>query len=160
MYDWVSGRPRWRVTAPVSGLLGRCGPWLCVAYADGTAAVDPTNGQIRWQRSGALLSDGPGQPLVLHAFGTAAPSVTLVDPLTGRLLLELPGWTPLGGPGAGRQLATRWRDGRNQIIAVELASQRIHPVAQTLVGADSCVTSGRLLACRTDAGKLTMWRLG
>jgi hypothetical protein len=91
MYDWVNLRPRWRVTAPVNGLLGRCGPWLCGAYADGTAAVDPANGQVRWQRLDVLLSDRPGQALVLHVYGTAAPSVTLVDPLTGRLLLELPG---------------------------------------------------------------------
>ncbi|GAA4698525.1 outer membrane protein assembly factor BamB family protein [Phytohabitans rumicis] len=160
MYDWATLRPRWRVAAPLNGLLlGRCGPWLCVTDGEGTAAVDPADGQVRWQRPGA--PNAPGQPLVLHAFNPAAPAVTLVDPVTGRPVLELAGWTGVGAPAAGRQVATRWRvDGRTQIVAVELASQRVYPLAEAVVAADSCVTSERLLACRSGAGTLTMWRLG
>lgn len=159
MYDWVTLRQRWRVVEPVGLLLGRCGPWLCVVGGDSTAAVDPATGQIRWQRPGAAAV--LGQPLVLLEHGGTAPRVTLVDPASGRPVLELAGWVGVGAPGAGRQVATRWSaDGRNHIVVVELASRRVRPVATVVVATDSCTSSGRLLACRGGPGKLTMWRLG
>lgn len=158
MYDWATLRPRWRATAPVSGLLGRCGPWVCVADADGTAAVDPADGQIRWQHSGGPYAIG--QPLVLHAYGTAVPSMTLVDAVTGRSVLELAGWAGVGAPAAGRQVAIRWRiDGLTQIMLVELASRRVLPVAEAVVAPNSCATSARLLACHDGTETVTMWRL-
>ncbi|GAA4461759.1 outer membrane protein assembly factor BamB family protein [Phytohabitans houttuyneae] len=158
MYDWETLRPRWRVAAPVGPLSGRCGPWLCVVDEDGTAAVDPATGQVRWRHSGVPAV--VGQPLVLHEFGGTAARLTLADPTSGRPLLELPGWTGIGAPAAGRQVASRWSDdGRNHIVAVELASRRVQPVTTVVVATDSCASSGLLLACR-GPGTLTMWRLG
>lgn len=157
-YDLATLRPRWRTGEPVNELLGRCGPWLCVQGGDGTAALDPATGQVRWRRAGAPA--GLGDPLVWPEFGAPAARVTLLDPVSGRPLLELPGWTGIGWPGAGWQVASRWRaQGRNQLVAVQLSSRRVHPVADVVVGVDSCVSSGRLLACRSDTGTLTMWRL-
>jgi hypothetical protein len=160
MYDWITMQQRWRVPGPASRLVSRCGPWLCVDHAGGTAAIDPVNGSIRWQHPGMLPAETLGQALVLHADGGFIRSVKLVDPATGQTLLELAGWNGLQGPPASSQVATRSRpDGRTQIVMVNMMSLQVHLIAETVVAADSCLSSSQLLICRSSPLQLTLWRL-
>ncbi|MEN3310658.1 MAG: hypothetical protein V7603_6860 [Micromonosporaceae bacterium] len=162
-FDMNTLARRWTITGDLLGESFPCGQLLCLGSAQGIRAVDGTTGAVRWSTDRWQYA-GPLDGRRLLAYGAAQTAV--LDAYTGRLLwLVDPQWTQLvladAGPGdPARPALLRRPDARrpDRYWLAPLAAAA-HPVGY-VTGVDwrSCAISGDLLACRTRAGRVAVWR--
>jgi outer membrane protein assembly factor BamB len=160
-YDTVTLRPVW--IRPAGGVAEAepCGVLICLAGSSGIEAVDPATGVRRWYQPGWRSVEEHGSLLV--AYGTpvgVGDTIGVVDPATGRVLVDLRGWRPLTGPaGLDQLLVSRMGDeGGRIIVGVAGARDRQpRPLADLPPGTGDCQTAPDRLICRSTAGELTVW---
>jgi PQQ-like domain len=162
--------PAWRVPVPSPGLEAvACGELICLTGRQGTSALDPATGRMRWTstrwRPAGMLGGwvyalpGDGQP------GTGS----LLSPGTGAPVLDLAGWAPLPGPGGGPDLVYTTPAGsqaptgsRSAWLGVLRATpqgprvDRLGPLVDPAVG--GCESVPEYVVCGTAAGRLLVWR--
>jgi outer membrane protein assembly factor BamB len=162
----------WELTDwSVSPDCGRAGPrpppiGLCVfSRTVGLRVVDPATGRTRWSDSrwisaelagGRLLARGRQRP----GSGSVA---ALLDPATGRVLLDLGRWTAVGRPGASDDaLLAAQIDGRRGLAwfgAIDPRSLTVQVLdSANGVGTD-CLPGPDSLVCRRRDASVTVWRL-
>jgi hypothetical protein len=160
-YDPVTLRRRW--TRPAQGAFEAqpCGPLTCLAGANGVRAVDPATGTQRWYEPGWRSVEPRGRMLL--AYGSPlgiGDLVGIVDPGTGRVVVDLRGWRPLTGLVAGdRLLVTRLVDAgaRTVVAAAGPGDPRPRTLADLPPGTSDCQAAPDRLICRSTAGELTVW---
>lgn len=149
----------WRTTDGLPGGLTDCGPVLCVSDGTTLAAIDPATGrqlwtQPRWQYGYAL---GSGALLASHS--GSEQEATLLDPATGRPLLELGPVAAIYGT-SGLFLRTEGDAHTVRVITVDPHDGAVRLVGD--VGAVTpyrCSAAGDYLGCPTVAGPTKIWRL-
>jgi outer membrane protein assembly factor BamB len=160
-YDPVTLRRLWVRPARGAFEAQPCGPLTCLAGPVGIRAVDPATGVERWYQPGWRSVEERGS--LLLASGSpigVSDTIGIVDPATGRVLVDLRGWRPLTGlAAADRLLVTRMVDaGERAIVAVAGARYRQpRPLADLPPGTGDCQAAPDRLICRSTAGQLTMW---
>jgi outer membrane protein assembly factor BamB len=143
-----------------------CGTGLCVfSRTAGLRLVDPASGRTRWSdprwssaelAGGRLLARGQQRP----GSGSAA---ALLDPATGRVLLDLAQWTAVGRP-AGRDgvlLAVQVDSGRGLAWfgAVDPSSLAMRVLDSASGVRTDCQPGPGSLVCRRRDASVTVWRL-
>lgn len=181
-YDLTGLARRWHTTMPTeisvltacggtlcagTGLLLTCYPVRCSAIDSFLFGLDPGTAatrwiSARWSRTGATL-DGPASVL---AFNREPPGLTasgaVIDPITGRTLLELGRWAPVAAaPGTPTTLLTLPSDSYHSWLAVLGARPaRLIPIGRLPVAGEACQSTTTTLTCPTLDGRLTVWRYG
>jgi outer membrane protein assembly factor BamB len=160
-YDPVTLGRRWVRPADGVATAQACGALTCLAGADGVRAVDPADGTQRWirpewrsvqQRGNLLLASASPDP--------SADPVAIIDPATGRVLVELRGWRLLGGTGGDDHLlVTRVVDaGARTMVAVAAPGDpRPRMLAALPPGTGDCQAAPGRLVCRSTSGELVVW---
>lgn len=158
-YDPETMRPVW--TEPAVGTLEIvvCGELACLVGLDGVRAIDPATGDTRWHRPGWRSIETIGDRVVAYADGPRAPT-GLVDPATGRVLVDLTGWRPLAGVmDGGDVLVTRdVAPGTRTMVAVAAPGlSRPRLLAELPAGTRECQAVPERLVCRSVYGELIVW---
>ncbi|MDI6103270.1 PQQ-binding-like beta-propeller repeat protein [Actinoplanes sp. NEAU-A12] len=158
-YDPATLRPMW--TEPSVGTLEivKCGELACLVGLDGVRAIDPATGDARWHRPGWRSVETVGDRVVAYADGPQAPT-GLVDPATGRLLVDVTGWRLVGGiTGGGEVLVTRdIAPGPRTMVAVAAPGlSRPRLLAELPAGTRECQAAPERLICRSVYGELIVW---
>jgi PQQ-like domain len=160
-YDPVTLQPVWVRPAGGTGEAEACGTLICLAGPSGIQAVDPATGLQRWYQPGWRSVEQRGSLLV--AYGTpvgVSDTIGIVDPATGRVLVDLRGWRPLTGlAGPDRLLVTRTvdADARTMVAVVGPRDVERPSLADLPAGTGDCQAAPDRLICRSTAGELTMW---
>jgi outer membrane protein assembly factor BamB len=138
-----------------------CGPLACLIGADGVRALDPASGVLRWYRPGWRMVEQRGDVLLAYtAPASTAEAVGIVDPATGRVLVDLRGWRPLTGTGGGDQmLVTRIvaAGARTMVAVAAPGGDRPRPLAELPAGTGDCQAAPGRLVCRSLTGELVVW---
>jgi outer membrane protein assembly factor BamB len=160
-YDPVTLRLRWQRPAGGAYEAGPCGKLACLAGPNGVAAVDPANGAIRWYEPAWRSVEARGDFTIAYGLvGGVTDAVAMVDPDTGRVLVDLHGWRPLNTvTGADRLLVTRVVDaGARSIVAVARPGDTQPRLLSDLpAGTGDCQSAPERLICRSTAGELLIW---
>jgi PQQ-like domain len=159
-YDPETLRRAW--VRPAQGAVEAqpCGPLTCLAGANGIRAVDHAGTQ-RWYEPGWRSVEPRGE--LLLAYGSPlgiSDLVGIVDPATGRIVVDLRGWRPLTGLAAGdRLLVTRLVDAGARTVVAVTGPADPHPrtLADLPPGTGDCQAAPGRLICRSTAGELTVW---
>jgi outer membrane protein assembly factor BamB len=160
-YDPVTLLRRW--VRPAGGAIraAACGPLTCLVGPYGVRAVDPATGEERWYRPGWQDLEQRGNLLLAYASPAGVTdTVGLIDPRTGRVLVDLHGWRVLSDSGgAGRVLVTRAVDaGARTMIAVANPGAALpRPLADLPPGTGDCQVASDRLICRSTSGQLNVW---
>jgi outer membrane protein assembly factor BamB len=160
-FDPVTLQRRWVRPAGGASEAQPCGRLTCLAGLHGVRAVDPANGVQRWYRPGWRSVELRGNLLLAYASpaGVSDP-IGLVDPATGRVLVNLRGWRPLTGQGGGDHvLVTRVVDAgaRTMVAVAEPGDAQPRPLADLPPGTGECQAVPDRLICRSTAGELKVW---
>ena len=160
-YDPVTLRPVWTRPAGGAAETQPCGVLVCFAGPSGVLAVDPATGVQRWYQPGWRSVERRGNLLVASGspVGVSDP-IGIVDPASGRVLVDLRGWRPLTGlAGPDRLLVMRTVDaGARIIVAVAgLGNGQPRQLADLPPGTGDCQAAPDRLICRSTAGELTVW---
>jgi PQQ-like domain len=160
-YDVDTLALTWRRTSePLDGA-APCGPVLCLVDGLGVQAVDPRTGVLRWradgwfgwQRAGRLVAITQETPLVTRGVG-------VIDPRTGRILLDLRMWTVSFPSGRESQLVltrTSAVVGRTTVAVLDLARLAIEVVGVLPSYVSNCQSGIAAVACQTEKGNLQLW---
>jgi outer membrane protein assembly factor BamB len=160
-YDPVTLHPVW--VRPAGGVAEAqpCGVLTCLAGASGVQAVDPSTGTQRWYKPGWRSVEEYGTLLVASGSPIGVGDmIGIVDPRTGRVLVDLRGWRPLSGDaGPDQLLVTRTlADGGRIIVAVAGPRDgQPRPLADLPAGTGDCEAAPDRLICRSMTGELTVW---
>jgi outer membrane protein assembly factor BamB len=138
-----------------------CGRLACLAGPNGVRAVDPANGAQRWYRPGWRSVEPRGDLLLAYASSTGVGDpIGLIEPATGRVLVNLRGWRPLDGQTDGRHIVlTRVVDAgaRTMVAVAELGDAQPRPLADLPPGTGECKATLDRLICRSTDGELNVW---
>jgi hypothetical protein len=160
-YDPVTLGLRWSRPAWGAEQVVSCGALACLAGDDGVRALDPNTGEQLWYRADWRGVEQHGGVLVaFSAPGTLGEAVGIIDPGTGRVLVDLHGWRALSGSGGGdRLVVTRMvADGARTMVAVaEPGDERPRPLAELPAGTGDCQAAPGRLVCRSMTGDLVVW---
>jgi outer membrane protein assembly factor BamB len=161
-YDPVTLRPVW--VGPGEGAAGTqpCGVLTCLAGSSGIQAIDPATGVQRWSQPGWRSVEQYGSLLVAYGSPVGVSDlIGIVDPATGRVLVDLRGWRLLTGlAGPDQLLVTRSTVGAGARTVVAVAGPRIGPprlLADLPPETGDCQAAPGRLICRSTAGELTVW---
>jgi hypothetical protein len=158
-FDPATLRPRWTAPAGTTREVQPCGPLACLIGLDGVRAIDPATGDARWHRPGWRSIETIGGRLIAYADGPDSPTA-LVDPMNGRVLVDLTGWRPLGGVTAsGEVLVTReiGADPRTMVAVAAPRLSRPRVLAELPAGTGECQSAPERLICRSMYGELVVW---
>lgn len=143
------------VAAPCAGL-------LCVAGADGVSVLDPATGASRWTIAILTLPDVVGGWLYALPFTAGSPiEPVLLEPSTGRSVLDLLNWHLVTGDNGPPYLLERYAPGDTLWIGVlDVRSPRIRPLGTVPdTGGGECQAGQGYLTCQGHDGSLTVWRV-
>jgi outer membrane protein assembly factor BamB len=160
-YDPVTLALKWRRPAGGTYDPTACGPLTCLVGPDGVQGLDPANGAIRWYQPSWRGLELRGDRLLAYASpGGISDPIGFVDPGTGRVLVDLRGWRPLGSPAdTGDVLVTRVVEaGAHTIVAVAHPGDA-HPrlLTDLPAGTGDCQAVPDRLICRSASGELNVW---
>jgi outer membrane protein assembly factor BamB len=159
-YDPVTLQLRWRVSAGRAYEARACGELACLVGPDGVRAIRPSDGQAQWNRPGWRSVEQRGDLLLAYGspVGVAGP-VGIVDPATGKVLVDLDGWRLVGGNGGHHVLVTRdVEPGARTMVAVACTdSPGPRPLAELPPGSGDCQAVPNRLVCRSTSGELNVW---
>jgi outer membrane protein assembly factor BamB len=159
-FDPVTLQRRWVRPASGASEAQPCGRLTCLAGLHGVRAVDPANGAQRWYRPGWRSVEPRGNLLLAYASPAGVDLIGLVDPATGRVLVNLRGWRPLDGQGGGDHvLVTRVVDAgaRTMVAVAEPGDAQPRPLADLPPGTGECQAFPERLICRSTEGELNVW---
>jgi outer membrane protein assembly factor BamB len=158
-FDPATLRPLWTGAIGSTGEVQPCGALACLSGLDGVRAIDPATGDLRWHRPGWRSIETIGERLIAYADGPGSPTA-LVDPETGRVLVDLTGWRPLGGTAVGGEvLVTRevGADPRTMVAVAAPRQSRPRVLAALPAGTGECQSAPERLICRSMYGELVVW---
>jgi outer membrane protein assembly factor BamB len=160
-YDPVTLALRWRRPAGGAYDPKACGPLTCLVGPDGVQALDPANGAIRWFEPDWRSVEQRGDLLIAYASpGGISDPVGIIDPATGRVLVDLHGWRVLSSPAGGDEvLVTRVVEaGARSIVAVARPGDpQPRLIADLPAGTGDCQAVPDRLVCRSVTGELNVW---
>lgn len=143
----------------VDGLVG-CGLVVCLHTSGGLQAVEPGTGQVSWFEDGWYGLE-LGQRLLAVTTGLREPRVvSLVDPWTGSVLLDLRSWqVHLDDGGGTRLVLTRTPAGtaRTTVALADLETLSVQVLGVIPGRATECQAGAKNLACRTADGRFQLW---
>jgi hypothetical protein len=160
-YDPVTLAQRWTRPAGFAFGVTSCGRLACFTGPDGVRAVDPATGVQRWFHAGWHGVEQRGGMVL--AFGTPSgetDAVGVIDPATGRVLVDLQGWRPVSGSGSGDHLlVTRIVDAgaRTMVAVADPGDARLELLADLPAGTGDCQAAPGRLVCRSSSGDLVVW---
>jgi hypothetical protein len=158
-YDPFTLRPLWTSPAGTTREVQPCGPLACLIGLDGVRAIDPATGDPRWHRPGWRSVETIGGRLIAYADGPDAPTA-LTDPLSGRVIVDLTGWQPLGGVTTGGEVLVIRDGGPDRRTMVAVASPRLSRprlLGELPTGTGECQAAQARLICRSMYGELVVW---
>ncbi|MFC4068070.1 outer membrane protein assembly factor BamB family protein [Actinoplanes subglobosus] len=158
-FDATTLRPLWTEPADSTREVQPCGRLACLIGLDGVRAIDPATGDQRWHRPGWRSIETIGKRLIAYADGPNSPTA-LVDPATGRVLVDLTGWRPLGGATAGGEVLVIRDIGADPRTMVAVAAPRLsrpRVLAELPAGTGECQSAPERLICRSMYGELVVW---
>jgi outer membrane protein assembly factor BamB len=159
-YDPVTLKQIW--TEPADGAydIKACGMLACLTGFDGTRALDPVTGDLRWSRPEWQNVEQRGTMFLAYGGADTSTPIGIVDPGTGRLRVDLTGWRPVGGDGGGDHLlVTRAVEaGARTMVAVARPGEtRPRLLADLPAGTGDCQAVPGRLVCRSMYGELVVW---
>jgi hypothetical protein len=98
--------------------------------------------------------------VAFSAPGSTGEAVGIVDPGTGRVLVDLRGWRALSGTGgADRLVLTRVvaAGARTMVAVAGPGDERPRPLAELPAGTGDCQAAPGRLVCRSMTGDLVVW---
>jgi outer membrane protein assembly factor BamB len=150
---------RWTRPVPVADLgVHACGPMLCMQDSTAVEVVDPATGVTAWRRNERVWLQPHGSYLI-ESDDTRVRRV--VDPGTGRTVVDLAGWTEQQKSGDDSPLLLlRSTDNtvRTWLGVIDpdgTAVRQLDPVPYVL---PSCQVAPGVIACQTQLGKVRVWR--
>jgi hypothetical protein len=158
-FDPATLRSLWTGPAGTAREVQPCGRLACLIGLDGVRAIDPATGEQRWHRPGWRSIETIGKRLIAYADGPDSPTA-LVDPATGRVLVDLTGWRPLGGAMAGGEVLVTRDIGADRRTMVAVAAPRLsrpRVLAELPAGTGECQSAPERLICRSMYGELVVW---
>jgi hypothetical protein len=161
-YDVETLTPLWRRSGYQADGLEPCGPVLCLRAGRGVEVVDPGTGAARW-RVGEWYAQAQADRLLVFASDLEQlRPVGVVDPLTGRSLLDLRPWrmTFSVRPYPDLVLTTApARDRWTTVATADLARLTIRVVGVIPGQVSECQRGEAVLACRNLTDGLQLWAL-
>ncbi len=167
--DLRTGRLLWSRSSPVDAdppagpvLPAFCGTGLICLNGDDATVVSAESGVVRYTVSGAAVWLDPASGLMVaqRIDGPDLFRLSVVDPATGadRWTLGQASIVAQRVPANGSALFLRTGRGSSDLIRLDGAAQP--ETLGTIAGVDNlCQANGRLLACQSKDGRLSMWRL-
>jgi PQQ-like domain len=178
-YDLAALAPRWRVTMRTeTGFLAACGPLLCAgtgvlatcfpvrcsAIDSFLYGLDPGTAAVRWVSRG-WSHTGTQIATRVIAFNREMPGSleardAVIDPVTGRVVLDLGLWYPVGAAlGTTTVLVSRRDDSYHSWLALlQREGGTLRPLGRLPVAGEACQSMPVYLVCPTLDGRLTVWR--
>jgi outer membrane protein assembly factor BamB len=158
-YDPFTLRPLWTSSAGTTREVQACGPLACLIGLDGVRAIDPATGDPRWHRPGWRSVETISGRLIAYADGPDSPTA-LTDPVSGRVIVDLTGWQPLGGMSSGGEVLVIRDGGPDRRTMVAVASPRLSRprlLGELPTGTGECQAVQARLICRSMYGELVVW---
>lgn len=159
-FDPVTLQRLWQRPAGNAYEVRDCGPVACLNSPDGVRGIDPASGVQRWFQSGWRSVEQRGGLTV--AYGSANGSTNaaaIINPATGKALVDLHGWRVVGGDAGDHLLVTKEVEaGARTMVAVAkpgLSGPR--PLADLPPGTGDCQAAPGRLVCRSTSGELVVW---
>jgi PQQ-like domain len=180
-YSLTSLAAEWRTTMPTetsfvarcgrllcagTGILATCFPVRCSEIDSFLYGLDPRTAKVRWvsrgwSRTGPALGDG-ARVIALNRerTGSLLARGAVIDPETGRQVLDLGGWFPVSpAPETLTSLVTLHNDALHSwFAAIRAAGTGLVPLGQLPVAGEACQSAPGYLVCPTVGQRLTVWR--
>jgi outer membrane protein assembly factor BamB len=159
-YDPVSLRQVWTESADGAATIQSCGLLACLTGTAGIRAIDPQTGDERWSRPRWQAIGEQGPMTIAYAAADDTEPVGVIDPDTGRVLVSLVGWRPVGGTGSGDHLlVTRAVDAgaRTMVAVARPGDPQPRLLADLPAGTGDCQAVPTRLVCRSMYGELVVW---
>lgn len=163
-YDRTSLVRRWGATirSTLRGFTAqRCGGYLCFVN-DRTAALDPTDGSVRWSGGASGYLAAGGRLLAGRPVGGTADSradvggVFVRDPRTGRATVTLETWKVLAADPTRLLVG---QVGLDETLLAWLDGDTPTPLTALPGRFDTCALAGSTLACRTNVDEVWLLTL-
>lgn len=162
-YDVDTLTPRWKRHGSPADWVDPCGPVICLRGGGAMQAVDPATGAARWRTAEWAGQEWAGRVLLFAAGPDEPQPVAVVDPLTGRVLLDLRAWRMMSltaRPGSDLLLRSASAGkGRTALAVADLTRLSLRVVGVIPGKVSECQRDGGILACRTTDGGLQVWSL-
>jgi outer membrane protein assembly factor BamB len=159
-YDPVTLALLWRRPAQRAYEVRNCGRLACLVGPGGITAVRPSDGRLEWHRPDWRGIDQRAGLLLAYGLSVnVTDPVGIVDPATGRVLVDLTGWRLVGGDGGDHVLVTRavTAGARTMVAVAGAGGAGLRPLAELPPGTGDCQAVPSRLACRSTSGELTVW---
>jgi outer membrane protein assembly factor BamB len=159
-YDPSTLKQVWSESAEGAYSIAACGELACVTGPTGIRGVDPATGDQRWTRPRWQSIDQRGTMFIAYGEPDATNPIGVIDPDTGKVVIQLDGWRPVGGTGgADHLLVTRSVDAgaRTMVAVAHLGDPRPNLLAELPAGTGDCQSVPSRLVCRSMYGELVVW---
>ncbi|MBE1485781.1 outer membrane protein assembly factor BamB family protein [Plantactinospora soyae] len=154
-------QPRWNRPSPqgTERFVATCRPMLCQQDSTGVLVLDPATGAVAWRRTERLLL----WPSDVHLVETDdRPRLhRVVEPRTGRTVVDLSDWTDMAQLDDGSPLLLLRRNGaavRTWLDILDLGATAVRPLEPVPYALSSCQVVPGMIACRTQLGETRVWR--
>jgi outer membrane protein assembly factor BamB len=161
-YDVDTLAPLWQRSGYQADGVEPCGPVLCLRAGRGVEVVDPRTGVAQWRVEDWYAQAQGGRLLVFASDLEQLRPVGVVDPLTGRSLLDLRPWRMTFSirPYPDLVLTTKpARDRWTTVAIVDLTRLTIRVVGVIPGQVSECQRGEAVLVCRNQTDGLQLWAL-
>ncbi|MFF5171060.1 PQQ-binding-like beta-propeller repeat protein [Micromonospora sp. NPDC000089] len=161
-YDLVTGARRWRVPSEQTERMfaGPCADAICLYGIGGSRVLDPATGRPRWPSDVWQPLRMQGDRMLAVRVDPGDERLGLLDPATGRVILDLAGWQLGGSPDDGATLQLTRPVSAGRLLLAELGTDgEVRPRDLLPERAEGCGGRDRLLVCWQRSGGLRVWRL-
>jgi hypothetical protein len=138
-----------------------CGGSVCVV-AEGTTALAPDTGAVRWQSPRTMYTDTPAGLLADYTWGFSVGGTTGVfvhDPRTGQRVARLGTWRLLGVDDAGGRLLIGRSDGDKTVLGWLRDQGGPEAIGALPAHFEHCDVFGDRLACESSIDELWLLRV-